>query len=323
MKYSIIIPCFNEAHVLSDTLSSVRQAMGGRNDVEIILMDNGSSDASQSIAASFGVMVCEDIGVKISGLRNLGARKAIGTYFLFLDADIVVANNWFEQLDRFTDIKNDDYTADVVGFVDDVPSHAPWYARIWGLRASARRNKLMEIDSLPGRNLFVSKKWFEVVGGFNENLTTGEDKDFVMRLRKSGALVLSDPRLAMIHMGYERTFREWSRKEYWRQHSHIGLMQHQGISIRLLRFPLICVVHLLLVVAFMIALITCDPSVSLSILILSLLPSFLLSLKKPLSRFPLDRLFQFTFLYWLRFHIAGWSVLKELREIIQLQSSEV
>ena len=323
MKYSIIIPCFNEEHVISNTLSSVQHAMGERCDVEILLMDNGSTDASQSIAVSFGVTVCEIPGVKISALRNLGARKSVGKYLLFLDADIVVANNWFDQLDRFTDVNNSDYIADVVGFVDDVPPYAPWYARIWGLRASARRNKVMEIDSLPGRNLFVSKQWFDSVGGFNENLTTGEDKDFVMRLKKSGALVLSDPRLTMIHMGYERTFNEWSRKEYWRQHSHIGLIQHQGLSIRLLRFPLICVLHLLLALAFVITLVTGDFGLSLSILILSLLPSLLLSLKKPLSRFPLDRLFQFTFLYWLRFHIAGWSVLKELREVIQLRLSEV
>ena len=323
MKYSIIIPCFNEEHVLSETLSSVHKAMGERSDVEVMLMDNGSTDASQSIAASFGVTVCEVTGVKISALRNIGARKAIGKYLLFLDADIVVANNWFEQLDFYTDINNDQFTADVVGFVDDVPGFAPWFARIWGLRASARRNKLMEIDSLPGRNLFVSKHWFDAVGGFNENLTTGEDKDFVMRLKKSGALVLSDPRLEMLHMGYERTFKEWSRKEYWRQHSHIGLIQHQGISIRLLRFPLICIAHLLLAIFAIISLVAGDITSSLCMLLLSLLPSLLLSLKKPLSRFPLDRLFQFTLLYWLRFHIAGWSVLKELREIYQLRDSEV
>ena len=323
MKYSIIIPCFNEAHVLSDTLSSVRTAMGERCDVEIILMDNGSNDASQAIAKSYGVTVCEVPGVKISALRNMGAKKSLGKYLLFLDADIVVANNWFHQLDYFTDITNGDYVADVVGFVDDVPSHAPWYARIWGLRASARRNKLMEIDSLPGRNLFLSKQWFDRVVGFNENLTTGEDKDFVMRLKKSGALVLSDPRLEMIHMGYERTFKEWSRKEYWRQHSHIGLIKHQGASIRLLRFPLLCVAHLLLALVFVITLVTGDVGASLSVLMLSLSPSLLLSLKKPLSRFPLGRLFQFTLLYWLRFHIAGWSVLKELREVIQLRFSEI
>ena len=144
-----------------------------------------------------------------------------------------------------------------------------------------------------------------------------------MRLKKAGALVLSDPRLAMIHMGYERTFTEWSRKEYWRQHSHIALIQYQGLSLRLLRFPLISVAHLLIVLVFVTTLIAGDLGLSLSTLTLSLLPSLLLSLKKPLSRFPLDRFFQFTFLYWLRFHIAGWSVLKEFREVIQLRLSEV
>lgn len=319
MKYSIIIPCYNEAHVLSHTLRSIGQAIKSRDDVECLLMDNGSTDGSQALAQAWGATVVETPHVRISALRNLGAEQANGEYLLFLDADIAVADNWLDRLDQYTDPENTECTADVVGFVDDVPPHAPWYARIWGLRATARRRHLREIDSLPGRNLFVSKQWFQQVNGFSETLITGEDKDVVMRLKQAGARVMSDPSLAMIHLGFERTFREWMRKEYWRQHSHIALIQEQGPSLRLLRFPMMAVAHLALLLMIITLVLMGQVSASSSVLMLSLLPSALLSVKHSVSRFPVGRMLQFTLLYWLRFHVAGWSVIMEL---IERQSSE-
>lgn len=315
IKYSIVMPCFNEAHVLKTTLCHLRTAISHRADVEILVMDNGSTDGSQALASDYGAIVYDKPGLKISALRNTGAALSQGTYLLFLDADIQVPENWLSVVDSYTTAENNTLPqADVVGFVDNVPASAPWYARIWGLRATARRSKLMRIDSLPGRNLLVSKHWFEKIGGFNELLTTGEDKDFVMRLSKAGANVYSDPQLNMIHLGFERNFREWCRKEYWRQHSHISLMKHQGISFRLLRFPLIAIEHLALSMSMLIFLFAQQWLLLFLSLGLSLAPGLALSLKHPTSRKPLGRLFQFTVLYWLRFHIAGYSVLMELIE---------
>ncbi len=310
MKYSIIIPCFNEAHVLKESLSSIRKAIGERDDVEILLLDNGSSDGSAELARSFGVQVHILPHLEISALRNQGAMLSRGQYLLFLDADILVPDNWLATLDTIIE----ENSADVVGFVDKVPSQAPWFARIWGLRASARRSKRRTIDALPGRNLFMARHWFEKIGGFNEQLTTGEDKDFVMRLSKAGAQVISDPSLNMIHLGYERTFKEWCKKEYWRQHSHINLMAQQGISLRLLRFPLLSVAHLLINVAAVILLFSGHGLAAVLLLGASLIPSLGLSAVHPTSRLPLTRLLQFTLLYWLRFHIAGYSVIRELIE---------
>lgn len=312
MKYAIIIPCFNEADALQITLKSIFEAIRGRRDVEILLMDNGSSDGSQECAEAFGVDVYETPGVKISTLRNMGAHRSTARYFLFLDADIKVPENWLTSLDFYTDSNNAAYVADVVGFVDTVPPHAPWFARIWGLRAGAKRSEVMPVDSLPGRNIFVDRRWFELVGGFSETLITGEDKDFVLRLKKAGAKVVSDPRLDVLHLGYEKTFWEWVRKEYWRQHSHIGLIRNNGLSLRLLRFPLISVFHLPLSLCALVLISLDKPSQAMGVISISLLPSFLLSVKHRVSRSSLSRLIQFTLLYWLRFHVAGISVLVEL-----------
>ena len=308
IRYSVIIPCFNEAHVLKQSLESLRAAIGDRQDIELLLIDNGSTDESRDIAQAFGAQVHQFPDLKIAALRNQGASLSQGDYLLFLDADVQVPTNWLERIDHYAE----QHAADVVGFVDRVPTTAPWYARIWGLRARARRQTLRPIDSLPGRNLFVSRDWFNKVNGFSETLLTGEDKDFVMRLSKAGAMVLSDPELDMIHLGYERTFAEWCRKEYWRQHSHVSLMAQQGISLRLLRFPLIATGHLVWLAIILIALLCGKPLALL--LIAWFIPALAMSLANPLSRKPIKILMQFTLLYWLRFHIAGYSIARELQE---------
>ncbi len=310
LKYSIIMPCYNEAHVLTHSLASIKAAIGSRSDTEILLLDNGSNDDSIAIAEQYEAKVHHLPNVKISALRNQGARLSEGEYLLFLDADIQVPGNWLDKLDEYVS----EQSADVVGFVDDVPASAPWYARTWGLRDRARRQELREIDALPGRNLFLSRSWFDKVQGFSETLTTGEDKDFVMRLKKSGAKVISDPSLNMIHLGFERSFKEWCRKEYWRQHSHIAIITQQGFSIRLARFPIICVSHLIWMVFIIGLLFSGYCSAAVCAMILWWLPSAVMSGVNPLSRWPLSHFGQFTLLYWLRFHISGFSILREITE---------
>ena len=318
MKYAIIIPCFNEVNSLHITLKSIYEAMNGRQDVEILLLDNGSSDGSQEYAESLGVNVYKVPDVKISRLRNIGAGKSSARYLLFLDADVKVPKNWLPTLDFYADAGETSFWADVVGFVDHAPRQAPWFARAWGLRTSAKRSEVMSVDSLPGRNIFIDRRWFELVGGFNESLITGEDKDFVLRLKRAGAKVVSDPQLDMLHLGYEKTFWEWIRKEYWRQHSHISLIKSNGLCFRLLRFPLASVLHLPISFCALVLLCLNEPILAMGALLLSFMASFLISAKHRVSRSSIGRLFQFTLLYWLRFHVAGISVLVEF---VQLQKS--
>lgn len=318
MKYSVVIPCYNESHVIARCLSSVNAARKGRCDVQVIVVDNGSTDDSITIAESYKRNLLDQVistpRLNISAVRNAGAHSSSGTYLLFLDGDMEVPENWLEKLDEWFDNER----SDVLGFVDLPPEAAPWFARVWGERVLARRHSAQRVDFLPGRNIYLHRRWFDSVGGFDEKLKTGEDKDFIMRMDRAGACIMSDCSIDVVHLGYERSFHEWMRKEYWRQHSHIDLLRQQGLKLRLLRFPLLAVSHLgLLALAVTVSINA--PYVAALLFIISFLPSLLMTLRCPAHRNKSIQILQATTMHWIRFLVAGVSILRASWEAWQQQ----
>jgi len=91
-RVSIIIPCYNAERWLAATLVS---ALGQTaSDCEVILVDDGSRDASLAIARGFearGVQIVEQPNRGASAARNAGLRAARGAFIQFLDADDLLA----------------------------------------------------------------------------------------------------------------------------------------------------------------------------------------------------------------------------------------
>ena len=318
MKFSFVIPCFNEAANIGRCVESVRtainywqQSITGENaQAEILVIDNGSEDDSVAIANRLADRVVECNRINISRLRNQGGNAAQGEFIIFLDGDIVVPEIWLSAIDEFFAQPN----RDAVGFVDIAPDDAPWYAKLWAQRVISRRGKLCPVDFLPGRNISVRKSMFDKVGGFDSNLKTGEDKDFIMRIRQAGGQVFSAPSPKLLHLGYEKSFKEWMRKEYWRQHSHIDLISKQGLNPRIVRFPAIALAHILIQVAVVVSLLSGSPLQALVLLYASFLPGACQTLLFSYSRRNLNAILGFSFMYWVRFHVAGISIIRAYME---------
>jgi GT2 family glycosyltransferase len=80
-------------------------------------------------------------------------------------------------------------------------------------------------------NLFVRKKHFFEIGGFNESLETCEDVDFCYRIKRHGKIV-SDSTIGVIHYGEAATLREFAGKEIWRGRGNLrGIISH-GFSLK-------------------------------------------------------------------------------------------
>src|SRR5947209_4560491 len=89
--FSFVIPARNEEALLGQTLDSIVQAAPAlKSDYEIIVVNDGSTDATASIAQSRGAKVVTVELRKISAVRNAGARDARGEFLIFVDADTTV-----------------------------------------------------------------------------------------------------------------------------------------------------------------------------------------------------------------------------------------
>lgn len=82
---SVVIPVFNGARFLGPTLASVSAQTFP--DLEVIVVDDGSSDGSGEIAVAAGAMVIRQENRGVSAARNAALQKVRGEFIAFLDAD--------------------------------------------------------------------------------------------------------------------------------------------------------------------------------------------------------------------------------------------
>lgn len=98
MSISVILSAYNEERYIGETLKSIKRAnefLLEREDVsiEIIVVDNDSTDATAKVALSLGARVIKESQHNVAKVRNAGARSANGNILVFIDADTVVPNS--------------------------------------------------------------------------------------------------------------------------------------------------------------------------------------------------------------------------------------
>jgi glycosyltransferase involved in cell wall biosynthesis len=92
VDYSIIVPAYNEAVLLAETLGQLQAAMAAQSLAgEVIVVDNNSTDRTGEIARGLGARVVFEPINQISRARNTGARYAHGRNLVFVDADTNIA----------------------------------------------------------------------------------------------------------------------------------------------------------------------------------------------------------------------------------------
>jgi GT2 family glycosyltransferase len=306
-RVSIVIPMFNEARHIGRTLLAAQAAAHqAQLECELIVVDNGSDDHGPRIANELGARVLIVPGVHIGALRNLGAAVASGEWLAFIDADIEMPADWLKLL-----VEMEGRQGDVLGLDLDTPRQAPWFAQAWQRRSQRPGARpLHRVQWLPSANLLMRRTWFEQVGGFDESLRTGEDKDFSLRLRQAGAQLLLVNESLALHWGYEGSWLEWMSKELWRQGSHWQLLRSHGPSLRLLRFPALSMGAWCLDLLALAALLQGQARLGLTLLLVSTLPALLLSLRQS-QRDPRLTL-QLWALHGVRLHLTGAALLLNL-----------
>ena len=111
ITYSVIIPAYNSEQTICRCLDSLIHQIGDRQDIEIILINDGSKDRTDQICTEYAKLnyikyiSTENRGV--SAARNEGIRLVKGKYISFVDSDDYCDDHLFEMLDKYTAVDYD------------------------------------------------------------------------------------------------------------------------------------------------------------------------------------------------------------------------
>lgn len=185
--FSVIIPTLHEEKTIEGTLSSIHDARNNsKRRVEIIVVDGGSNDRTAEIANEYAhkVLVFNKRG--IGRARNFGAKHASGDILAFLDADVRIPENFFNEVyDRFTMNNLAGASCRVMPHREINPSK--FERGFYGLWHNLRRFFYKIKPCGTGDNgIIVRKEIFNKVNGFDESLPVIEDLDFVLRASRHG-----------------------------------------------------------------------------------------------------------------------------------------
>ncbi|MGD9078407.1 MAG: glycosyltransferase [Desulfobacterales bacterium] len=179
--FSLIIPAYNEEAYLPILLDSVAAARarfeGGPDDIEVVVADNASTDATAEIARSSGCRVVEEDRRVIAAVRNTGARTARGQVFVFLDADNIMHPDTFNAIDRSLSS----------GKVIAGSSGVRMQPMSLGIAVTyALMVPLVWLTRMDTGVVFCRRDDFEAIGGYNEDLLFAEDVKLLWDLMRLG-----------------------------------------------------------------------------------------------------------------------------------------
>ncbi len=198
MKLSFVIPAYNEQDYIGACLQFIAAEVARTSyDVEIIVVNNASTDRTRAIASAFpGVTVVAEPHKGLTAARAAGFRAASGQLIANIDADTRLPRGWLTTV--FTEFEKSEKLVAISGpmvyyDVSFITSAARWpfygLAYTWYLL-----NKFVfRIGSLvQGGNFVVRRSALVAIGGYNTDFKFyGEDADMARRLFQVGDVVFT------------------------------------------------------------------------------------------------------------------------------------
>ena len=172
---SIIIPTYNEADQIEQTISKTHAA-NGEHQIEIIVADGGSTDETVTIALSSNAITIVSDKKGRAAQMNKGASVAKGDVLYFLHADSIPPKNFTGSI---LNAVNKNFSSGCFRLSFD---HSHWFlkANCWFTKFDVNAVRFGD------QSLFVTKDVFQKIGGFNESLLMMEDQEIIHRIKKHG-----------------------------------------------------------------------------------------------------------------------------------------
>jgi glycosyltransferase involved in cell wall biosynthesis len=227
---TVLIPTFNRAHLLARAIRSVLSQ--SYRALEVLIVDDGSTDDSRAVVADLAradgrVRYLHQENRGVSGARNTGLRAASGDFLAFLDSDDLwkpwkldaqmacmrrlphVGMVWtdMEAVDRAGRVVNPRYMRNHYAAyrwftydqlfterhrLDDIVPDLPEPVGDCCVYAGDLYSAILMGNLMLPSTLLVRRERFEKVGGFDEEMRSGEDHDYHLRTCREGPVALID-----------------------------------------------------------------------------------------------------------------------------------
>ncbi len=198
---SVVVPVYNAAEYLRTCLEHLSRS--NFTDYECIVVDDGSTDQSATVARSFGARVVAAEGRRgPARARNLGAKEARGEILFFIDSDVAVYPGTLRRV--YTDFQRDPALASVIGSYDDSPGSDDFMSQYRNLlhcfvHQTARRQACTFWSGCGA----IKRDIFFEFGGFDEGAygrPAIEDIELGYRLSRAGQRMMLDRALLVKHL---------------------------------------------------------------------------------------------------------------------------
>jgi glycosyltransferase involved in cell wall biosynthesis len=199
---SVIIPTKNSARTLDKCLKSIQDQT--YPNIEIILVDNNSTDQTKEIARKFTDKVYNK-GPERSAQRNYGVKKSKGEYVLVHDSDIYFHP---DSVQECVDLALDQQ-ADAVILPEKSIGEGYW------TKVKAFERSFYEGNDVIEAVRFFSKEAYNELGGYDEDMYAGEDWDLTIRFRKNNYKIMRAKNNISHDEGRLNLFGSSEKKKYY------------------------------------------------------------------------------------------------------------
>jgi glycosyltransferase involved in cell wall biosynthesis len=180
LKFSVVIPLYNQSQFLAEAIRSVEAQT--REVYEIIVVNDGSTDDPQSVLKEFPRVKIIDLPENkgVANARNVGIKEASGEVILFQDADDISLPNRVE-------LCAEALAADDVYFVKGMLQD--FYDESYStemIKSSGYTDSLEPTMTICTGNMAIKRSAFDRAGLFDESLKVGEDIDWETRAKVQG-----------------------------------------------------------------------------------------------------------------------------------------
>ena len=193
--FSVVLPTYNRAHILKETISSVRNQLF--EDWELIIIDDGSSDNTKQVVEQFSK---KDSRIKYhyqknserSAARNNGINKTNGNYICFIDSDDLYEDNYLKVLHNFiqkNESKKSMFFCNVSRLVNGVKEKVPHEAL--ENYANPIEYILLSKETVIPARVCIHKEILKL-NRFDETLNVSEDSELFTRIIAKYPLIQFD-----------------------------------------------------------------------------------------------------------------------------------